>query len=248
MCFSACLTLPIWNGYSPSTNSLRTLQHPTLLHLPTIMEVLDYYSPAATTADNYAINYGLEPAGYEFEHYQPRTHVAYGRGFYSRHAWSSATAWPNLTINNCFPELLLGQIISHAYKTRDAARRDLHEKIACYAGISEQHVENAAFLVAAALGLQNCERVTTTLTYEQSLHVRAELPNGAGSVHVSVLFTPGLDPTQATGEREEEDNTVISVFGRDGKFVVSTEGPLLPALTQLPALLTSSRIRGAMAA
>jgi hypothetical protein len=211
------------------------------------MEVLDYYSPTATTTDDYASNYGIESAGYECKYYQPNTHRQYGHIFHSRLERSSPLVWPNRVTYNCFPELLLGQIISHAYKAKEAIRRELHEKTTHYAGISVQHVENAAFLVAAALGLQNCERVTTTLTYEQSLHVRAELPDGTGSVHVSVLFTPGLDPTQDTGEREEEDNTVISVFGRDGKFVASNEGALLPTLTQLPALLASSRIRGAMA-
>ena len=113
---------------------------------------------------------------------------------------------PNLQI-----DLLVGHMLGFARRAQAVARQEYLEKSDYYAGIPAAQVEQVASPVAGALGLLNSESIVTTLTYDQSLHTRAHLLFNAGSVQVSVLLTPGLDPMRHTDEREEEDNTLISV-------------------------------------
>ncbi|MGY2134430.1 hypothetical protein ACW9KT_19530 [Hymenobacter sp. HD11105] len=135
------------------------------------------------------------------------------------------------------PQWLLEKMVSEMA----SIRAQLRQKADYYAGIRPQHIETGVGLVAGMLWqLLLPESLVATLTYEQSLHVRAELPAGAGSVHVSVLFSPGLDPTQNTGQQEEEDNTLVSVYDAHGQLRGGTEGPLLDTLNRLHDVLTQA--------
>lgn len=129
-------------------------------------------------------------------------------------------------------------LMDKGLKDGETVRQQLLAKQSYFEAIEANHVLKATYLLSLAL---RCEatlaQLAFTLTYDQSLHVRATLPQGA--LHVSVLFTPGLDPTQHLGQREEEDNTVVSVFGPDGRWQAGTEGPLQLCLGRLSALLAA---------
>ncbi|MGI4735769.1 MAG: hypothetical protein ACRYG7_11380 [Janthinobacterium lividum] len=129
-------------------------------------------------------------------------------------------------------------LMDKGLKDGETVRQQLQAKQAYFAEIEARYVLKATYLLSLALRQEVAPtQLAFTLTYDQSLHVRATLPQGA--LHVSVLFTPGLDPTQHLGQCEEEDNTVVSVFGPGGRWQVGTEGPLLPCLGRLPALLAA---------
>ena len=214
------------------------------------MEVLDAYSPYVAQhgsasrygSDDFWQLLGDEPRLPAFD--MPGGAVVW---------YSSRAGWPTVTtarrpMPNPQIDLLVGRMLGFAQQAQAVVRQEYREKSDYYAGIPAVQVEQVASLVAGAFGLLNPESIVTTLTYDQSLHTRADLLLGAGSVQVSVLLTPGLDPMQQTGEREEEDNTLISVFGPNGKLAGSIEGPLLSAIRQLPELVAPLFRSWAMAA
>lgn len=128
-------------------------------------------------------------------------------------------------------------LVDKAFKEVAVVRRELKAKEEYYSAITPLHVEMAAGLVAFALWDElRPELLTTTLTTDQSLHVYAALPDGIGTAHVSVLFSPDLDPTETEDQGEDADNTIISVYDRTGKFRAGTTGPLCEALCHLKDL------------
>lgn len=134
------------------------------------------------------------------------------------------------------PELRMRWLADRALREMEIVTRQLAAKQPYYESIDRSHVLATTGLLTVQLWQHATPLdLTFTLTYDQSLHVRATLPQGA--LHVSVLFTPGLDPLQNQGLCEEEDNTVLSVFGADGRWQKGIEGPLMQCLSELPALL-----------
>ena len=214
------------------------------------MEVLDAYSPYPAYHSS-ASQYGSADF-WQLPSDESRQSIFDMPG--SAVVWfSPQLSWPaGSTVRRPMPntqiELLVGRMLGFAQKAQVVAQQEYLEKSDYYTGIPVPQVEQVASLVAGAIGLLNPESIVTTLTYDQSLHTRADLLLGAGSVQVSVLLTPGLDPMQDTGGREEEDNTLISVFGPDGKLTGSAEGHLLSAIRQLPELVASLFRSRAMAA
>jgi len=134
-------------------------------------------------------------------------------------------------------------LLKEMLKDGETVRQQLLAKQEYFEGIEARYVLKAAYLLSLVLRHEaTLTQLAFTLTYDQSLHLRAALPQGA--LHASVLFTPGLDPTQHLGQCEEEDNTVVSVFGPDGHWRAGTEGSLLPCLERLPALLAAPATLG----
>lgn len=132
-----------------------------------------------------------------------------------------------------FPHWLTNQ----ALKEITVVRGELTKKAEYFAGIDKSQVEKVAALVAIVLLLElRPESLTTSLTYDQTLHMRASLPNGAGSAHVSVIFTPGIDPGNTAALGEDADNTLVARYDHSGNYLNGTTGPLFDALAQLSAL------------
>lgn len=126
-------------------------------------------------------------------------------------------------------------------KEVEAVRQQLTEKQEYFAGIDQKFLFQTAQQVALWLwAVASPTHLTTTLTYNQSLHIRAGLPHGA--VHFSVLFSPGIDPNAtATLGEDEVDNTVLSVYDAQGQYTGGIVGPLPQALLKLPELLPAAR-------
>lgn len=140
-------------------------------------------------------------------------------------------------------EQLIEWLMDKALKETGAVRRQWPAQQTQFEGISSDYV----FLVTAQLAIWLWSRaspvqLTTTLTYDQSLHVRAALPQGA--VHIAVLFSPGIDPNATAGlGEEEEDNTVASVYDAHGTYTGGMVGPLPQVLRQLADLVATQPVR-----
>ena len=132
---------------------------------------------------------------------------------------------------------LVEWLLAKALKEAEAIRCQWPAKATYFEGIRQEDVSLVAGQLAIWLwNLAKPVQLTTTLTYDQSLHVRAALPQGA--VHIAVLFSPGVDPNATIGlGEEEEDNTVASVYDAHGTYLNGAVGPLPQVLAQLAGLL-----------
>ncbi|TGD80813.1 hypothetical protein [Hymenobacter wooponensis] len=138
-------------------------------------------------------------------------------------------------------ELRVRWVADRALREMETVGRQLATKHAYYDGIERDHILTVVALLTVHIWQQASPLdLTFTLTYDQSLHVRATLPQGA--LHISVLFTPGLDPLQNQGACEEEDNSVLSIFGPDGHWQAGAEGTLMHCMVTLPTLLLAPEV------
>lgn len=157
-------------------------------------------------------------------------------GWVRLHASSQRPMAPK-PIGSTSQELRARLVADQMLREVEGVSRQLAAKQAYYEDIEQAHVLAVTALLTVHLWQQAIApgELVFTLTYDQSLHVRAALPHGA--LHASVLLTPGLSPMQQLGQREEEDNTIVSIFGPDGKWQAGTEGPFMACLEALPGLL-----------
>jgi hypothetical protein len=132
--------------------------------------------------------------------------------------------------------------LSKAFQERDAVLAQLPGLRDHYADISQYHIDLAAVLVVYALGRElKPQSFASYLTYNQSLQVRADLPNG--TVYVSVIFEPGINPTLAIPDEDGDDaNTIISFYDVHGALKGGTNGPLRSVLMQVAALFQQSAL------
>lgn len=120
-----------------------------------------------------------------------------------------------------------------AFRERDAVLAQLPALAEYYQHISREHIERATALVVYRLGVQlKPQALASHLLYSPSLHVRADLPNGA--VHLSVIFEPGIDPLNPTPDEDGDDaNAIASFYDAHGALRAGTSGPLPQVLLQL---------------
>lgn len=104
-------------------------------------------------------------------------------------------------------------------------RRQWIDKEAYYDGIDKARTERVALIVGLVLRqyLRCAYLVDWTLTYERSLHVRATLPDGQGSIQISVLLAPDADPA---------DNTTVSWY-RDRRYQGGKCGAIQQVLAEI---------------
>ena len=123
-----------------------------------------------------------------------------------------------------------------AFRERDAVLTQLPELADYYHHISREHIERATVVVTYILGQQlKPQSLASHLMYSPSLHVRADLPNGA--VHLSLVFEPGVDPLNPTPDEDGDDaNAIVSFYDAQGALRAGTTGPLPAVLLQLNAL------------
>lgn len=137
------------------------------------------------------------------------------------------------TVGASFADMSSQWLIDKAFKERDIVFGQLAELGEYYTHISPQHIFKGTLKAAYELWWRlKPESLTSHLTYNQSLHIRASLPNGA--VHLSVVFEPGVDPTAPMPDADGDDaNAVASLYDRHGVLVDGTTGPLPQVLAYL---------------
>ena len=123
-----------------------------------------------------------------------------------------------------------------AFRERDAVLAQLPALAEYYQHISHEQIGLAAAFVAYMLGQQlKPQSLASHLLYSPTLHVRADLPNGA--VHLSVIFEPGVDPLHPTPDEDGDDaNASVSFYDARGTLRAGTSGPLPAVLLQLASL------------
>lgn len=134
------------------------------------------------------------------------------------------------------PAVLDQWALETAFRERDAVMAQLPALADYYHHINTEHIELASALVAYVLGQQlKPQALASHLTYYQSLHVRADLPNGA--VHLSVIFESGVDPLNPTPDEDGDDaNASVSFYDAQGILRAGRSGPLSTVLSQLASL------------
>lgn len=123
-----------------------------------------------------------------------------------------------------------------AFQERDVLMAQLPGLREYYADISSEHIGFATLMVAYVMGHQlKPQSLSSHLTYNKSLHMRADLPQG--TVHLSVIFEPGVDPTNPTPDEDGDDaNTIVSLYDTEGVLRAGTSGPLPSVIVQLSSL------------